>query len=123
VSPHEKFLDGWRIAITAALVGALFLVIVLILLRESVAASATPYVSLFSGLAGIALGLMFASAAGAGPTGTPGRGRGGSRPRIETVPPPPAALPLSGTAPGSAPTENATRRRPTTPRAPDVRGD
>lgn len=64
VTPHDKYLDRWRIAVTGALVGALFVVIVLILIRQSIASSATPYVSLLSGLAGIALGWMFASAGG-----------------------------------------------------------
>lgn len=65
-TPHEKYLDRARILVTAALVTALFTAVVLSLVLKSVAASATPYVSLLSGLAGIALGWMFASGAGSG---------------------------------------------------------
>ena len=64
LTPHEKLLDGWRVVTTMALVLALFVVVALILLKSTATSTATPYVSLLSGLAGIALGWMFASAGG-----------------------------------------------------------
>lgn len=60
LAPHERFLDKWRIVITLVTVVALFTVVMLILFTGTSAASASPYVSLLSGLAGIALGWMFA---------------------------------------------------------------
>ena len=62
LTPHERFLDRWRVWITAGTLVALFAVVGLILFTGTAAAAATPYVSLVSGLAGIALGWMFASA-------------------------------------------------------------
>jgi hypothetical protein len=63
VTPHEKLLDAWRVFTTILLVIALGLIIGVVLLNSTAAKSGTPYVSLLSGLAGIALGWMFASAA------------------------------------------------------------
>jgi hypothetical protein len=67
---HEKYLDVRRVWITAFLLIALFAVVGLIVGRPSIATTATPYVSLLSGLAGIALGWMFANA-GSTPAGSP----------------------------------------------------
>lgn len=66
MTEHEKYLDVRRVWITAGLVVALFAVVGIILLRSSIASTATPYVSLLSGLAGIALGWMFASSGAKG---------------------------------------------------------
>ena len=60
LTPHERVLDNWRIVATFLLIGALFTAIVLAVLRSN--NSAGPYISLSSGLAGIALGWMFANA-------------------------------------------------------------
>src|SRR6266851_1818601 len=57
---HERYLDVRRVWITAGLLGALFTIVALVLFKASIATTATPYVSLLSGLAGIALGWMFA---------------------------------------------------------------
>jgi hypothetical protein len=59
---HEIYLDVRRVWITGGLVAALFAVVGLVLFKSTAAAAATPYVSLLSGLAGIALGWMFTSA-------------------------------------------------------------
>ena len=80
-SQHEKFLDKWRVGITIALVMALFIVLVLIVLQSGPNTAAAPYVSLLSGLAGIALGWMFANAAGGR---TNGRPSGGDASEMET---------------------------------------
>ncbi len=68
LTPHEKFLDKWRVSITALLVMGLFLIVGVIATKTVTNAAATPYVSLLSGLAGIALGWMFATS-GSGATG------------------------------------------------------
>jgi hypothetical protein len=63
LTPHEKLLDKWRIRVTVILILVLFGVIAnVVFTGEKSAQSATPYVSLISGLAGIALGWMFANA-------------------------------------------------------------
>lgn len=66
ITPHEKLLDMWRILVTLALIAVLLVVIMFVVryATKETAASVTPYVSLISGLAGIALGWMFASAGG-----------------------------------------------------------
>jgi hypothetical protein len=63
-SRHEKFLDKWRIGITLVLVVALAVVVWLVVKDNNNNSAAAPYVSLLSGLAGIALGWMFANATG-----------------------------------------------------------
>jgi hypothetical protein len=60
LTPHERVLDNWRIVATFLLIGALFTAIVLAVIENN--KSAGPYISLSSGLAGIALGWMFANA-------------------------------------------------------------
>jgi hypothetical protein len=80
---HERYLDVRRVWITAGLLLALFAVVALVLIKSSSAATATPYVSLLSGLAGIALGWMFAN------SGSSLAGRR-SDPAPSTPPPPPA---------------------------------
>jgi len=66
LTPHEKVLDWCRVAITGLLVLALFVIIFHVSTTKS--ATATPYISLLSGLAGIALGWMFTNMGS--PTGT-----------------------------------------------------
>jgi hypothetical protein len=61
---HEYKLDGWRVFITVLLILALFTIMALIVSKSLATSTATPYVSLLSGLAGIALGWMFASGGG-----------------------------------------------------------
>jgi len=61
---HERYLDVRRVRITAFLLVALFAIVGLVLSKSSSSATATPYVSLLSGLAGIALGWMFAGSGG-----------------------------------------------------------
>jgi len=63
-SDHEKRMDRWRVATTATMISALFLIIVLVSFNSRAGNNAVQYVSLFSGLAGIALGWLF----GAGST-------------------------------------------------------
>jgi hypothetical protein len=72
LTPHEKLLDAWRVVTTIILVLALFVVLAFVLHSAAIAKTATPYVSLVSGLAGIALGWMFA---GAGNSGRQSRSR------------------------------------------------
>lgn len=62
LTSHEKVLDNWRIVVTIALIIVLFGVIAMVVLIKSATSAGTPYVSLISGLAGIALGWMFANA-------------------------------------------------------------
>ena len=62
LTPHEKVLDRWRIVTTIILVLALFIALGFVLKSPTIAKTGTPYISLVSGLAGIALGWMFASA-------------------------------------------------------------
>lgn len=112
-SPHEKALDGWRVAITAALVVALFTVVVIIVVQNSSTSAAAPYVSLLSGITGIALGWMFANATGgktdrrltqtAPPLTPPGEqqpvGVAPGAPAVTTeAPPEPSNAPAGGTA-------------------------
>lgn len=107
VTPHERFLNGWRIVITGGLVLALFVVVVLILIGQSDAETATPYVSLLSGLAGIALGWMFAGAAGGNASSTRSLPSGRENP-VPSAPPPNG----EGTAtPISSPRKQAARSR------------
>jgi hypothetical protein len=73
LTSHERFLDKWRIVITLVTVVALFTVVMLILFTGTSASSASPYVSLLSGLAGIALGWMFAGSGA--PSRATGRGK------------------------------------------------
>jgi hypothetical protein len=61
LTPHERFLDKCRVYLTGGLLAALFGVVGVILFTKAAASTATPYVSLLSGLAGIALGWMFTS--------------------------------------------------------------
>jgi hypothetical protein len=65
LTPHEKVLDNWRIAVTVILILVLFAAVAIVVFHPSGAATATPLLSLISGLAGIALGWMFANS-GAG---------------------------------------------------------
>ena len=58
---HEKVLDAWRICITMALVLALATAVFLVVRQTSPSGAAAAYVSLLSGLTGIALGWMFAN--------------------------------------------------------------
>jgi hypothetical protein len=90
LTPHEKFLDKWRIATTFCLILFFFAVIVYVVrfTTKDNAASVTPYVSLMSGLAGIALGWMFAnSGTGArkGDSATTRTGRGRTRQAAPTT--------------------------------------
>jgi hypothetical protein len=62
LTPHEKVLDNWRIAVTVILILVLFAAVAIVVFHPSGATSATPLLSLISGLAGIALGWMFANA-------------------------------------------------------------
>lgn len=62
LTSHERVLDNWRIVVTVSLIVVLFGVIALVVLVKSATGTGTPYVSLISGLAGIALGWMFANA-------------------------------------------------------------
>lgn len=77
---YENRLDTWRVFITVLLVLALFGLMIIIILKSINPGTATPYVSLLSGLVGIALGWMFATASQgrqqspSGP-GTPSNGR------------------------------------------------
>jgi hypothetical protein len=59
LTSHERFLDGCRVAVTGLLILALFVIIYHV--STTATSSATPYISLLSGLAGIALGWMFTS--------------------------------------------------------------
>ena len=108
-SPHEKFLDKWRIAVTVALVLALFAVVILVIVYSptsttkkgvtiSTGNDSAPYVSLLSGIAGIALGWMFAQATGIGQ-----RNRDSSRTNDNRGGTPPGG--------GTPPRRNTTRRR------------
>ena len=62
---HELQMDRWRVRTTLAMVVALFLIILAAILYhgQSSGQAATGFVSLFSGLAGIALGWLFGSGA------------------------------------------------------------
>jgi hypothetical protein len=62
LTPHERRLDAWRIVTTIVLVAGLLVVVGLILFTKTSTSAATPFISLVSGLAGIALGWMFAGA-------------------------------------------------------------
>lgn len=72
---HQRFLDKWRVAITIILVVALFGVILADILDSAAKANgAGPYISLASGLAGIALGWVFANvSAGVARSGQSGK--------------------------------------------------
>lgn len=59
---HERQLDGWRIVTTIVLVAGLLIVVGLVLFTKTSTNAAAPFISLVSGLAGIALGWMFAGA-------------------------------------------------------------
>lgn len=59
---HERALDWWRVIITLALIGVLAVAVILVVRQTKPSATAAAYISLISGLAGIALGWMFASA-------------------------------------------------------------
>jgi hypothetical protein len=74
LTPHEKLLDGWRVVTTVVLVLALFTIVAIALSTSTAATTASPYVSILSGLAGIALGWMFAGAAGASAIKRSGKG-------------------------------------------------
>jgi hypothetical protein len=58
---HERRMDRWRVLTTAAMVAALVLIIVAAIFHKQTTGrqAATGFVSLFSGLAGIALGWLF----------------------------------------------------------------
>jgi hypothetical protein len=106
LTPHERFLDGWRVWITAGMLAALFAVVGLILFTKTAAAAATPYVSVLSGLAGIALGWMFASA------GSPsGGGKGRSGATLGGASSAPSAMTSPGSAAPASPAPAATARR------------
>jgi hypothetical protein len=60
VGEHDRVMDGWRITVTGSLVLALG-VAVLVVIFKPPAQDVTGYISLLSGLAGIALGWMFSS--------------------------------------------------------------
>ena len=62
LTPHEKVLDNWRVAVTVILILVLFTAVAIVIFHPSGAAAATPLLSLISGLTGIALGWMFANA-------------------------------------------------------------
>jgi hypothetical protein len=112
-SPHEKALDGWRVAITGVLVIALFTVVVIIVVQNSTNSAAAPYVSLLSGLAGIALGWMFANATGGKSdrrTVPPSAGLPALPARVQPqgqTPPVPAVAPESQADPVNAPPQGS----------------
>lgn len=61
---HELQMDHWRVRTTLAMVVALFIILAAILYHgQASGQAATGFVSLFSGLAGIALGWLFGSGA------------------------------------------------------------
>lgn len=74
---HEKYLDRRRVWITGGLMVALFAIVGIVLFRTSITSTATPYVSLLSGLAGIALGWMFAGGGSTSKSGQTSGTRGG----------------------------------------------
>lgn len=87
LTPHEKVLDRWRAITTIILVLALFVVLGFVLHSPTIVKTGTPYVSLVSGLAGIALGWMFASAGNSNAARGSGTGASGaSRTRRRTGP-------------------------------------
>lgn len=63
LSQHEKVLDRWRVIITLTLIVVLAIAVILVVRQTHPSAAAAAYVSLISGLAGIALGWMFANSA------------------------------------------------------------
>ncbi|HEY6479636.1 MAG TPA: hypothetical protein VIZ00_06390 [Streptosporangiaceae bacterium] len=110
LTQHERLLDGWRIVTTIVLVGGLLVVLGLVLFTKTSTSSATPFVSLVSGLAGIALGWMFA---GAGKASVEKRvvarpKRGTAQDAKEGAPAPapaPAVAPVVPTNPASTPAQ------------------
>ena len=66
VSPREQRLDKARVRIAAFMVVALFAAVGVALLTDRIGSGDTPYVSLLSGLAGIALGWLFATGGSVG---------------------------------------------------------
>jgi hypothetical protein len=58
---HEKVLDWWRILVTFVLVIVLAISVFLVVRQAKPSGAAAAYVSLVSGLTGIALGWMFAN--------------------------------------------------------------
>jgi hypothetical protein len=92
-SEHDRTMDRWRVVTTAVMVLALFIIIVsATFFSERAANNAAQFVSLFSGLAGIALGWLFGAGTGSsrrslttssapaiGTTTPPGTRRRGSR--------------------------------------------
>lgn len=97
---HERSLDGWRIVTTIVLVGGLLIVVGLVLFTKASTNTATPFISLVSGLAGIALGWMFAGAGNSNVAKRVAAGpkRGAAQKTTETQP---AAAP-AGPAPAPA---------------------
>jgi hypothetical protein len=85
---HERYLDVKRVWITGGLLAALFTIVALVLFKSSIATTATPYVSLLSGLAGIALGWMFANAGGTSTQRAPARAPEPPKPASGTAPAP-----------------------------------
>jgi hypothetical protein len=60
-SNHDEHMDLWRVGISFIMVLGLFGIVAAVAIKGS--ASASPYVSIMSGLAGIALGWLFGSGA------------------------------------------------------------
>jgi hypothetical protein len=87
---HERNLDGWRIVTTIVLVAGLLIVVGLVLFTKTSTNAATPFISLVSGLAGIALGWMFA-----------GAGNSNIRKRSETSPKRATRQPAAISQPGT----------------------
>jgi hypothetical protein len=92
-SHHERVLDWWRIAVTGLLVIALFTIVMVVVEQNSTNNAAAPYVSLISGLAGIALGWMFANAVGGAST------RGSDKSEPAPSPPTGQVVPAGATPP------------------------
>lgn len=93
---YERRLDSWRVFITILLVLALFALMIIIILKSINPGTATPYVSLLSGLVGIALGWMFATA-------SQGRQRPPSEPEPPSTAPAVSAPAVSPPAPTPSP--------------------
>ena len=102
---HERRLDGWRIFTTIVLVGGLLVVLGLVLFTKTSTSTATPFISLVSGLAGIALGWMFAGAGNSNVAkqATTKPKRGTAKDTKENQPPPAAPPPAGPAAAGAAP--------------------
>ena len=62
---HEVRMDNWRVRTTIVMIAGLFAIVLFVVIVPGVPSATTQYVSLMSGLAGIALGWLFGSGASA----------------------------------------------------------